>query len=264
MKKWIYSTCSLLLVLIVGTACSASESAELEDIYQNALEANEELENFEMNAELEQSIVMGEESIPVSATIQSQMQQDPVAFHQTMDMMGQEIEMYYSKEGIFMKEPVEGKWVKGPEELVDQLNQLAGQEQQNPAEQMELLKDYVKDFELEETEDTYVLNLNADGLDIQELMKEQLGGTIPEDQLTDEMMESVSVNKLTYTFTLSKDTYYPQTMTVDMDMEIDEQGNKTNLTQKMDATYSKFNELGTIEVPQEIKDSAEDMEMPGL
>ncbi|SDK08876.1 DUF6612 family protein [Sediminibacillus albus] len=253
--------CSFLLAFFTA-ACSSTESSKLEDIYQNSLVASEELKNFEISADVSQTIGTGEAGFPVSSTITSQIQMEPMAFYQTMESMGQTIEMYYADQNLFVKDPEQNKWIKGPEDLVGQLNNLSGQEQQNPAKQLKELEQYTEEFSLEETEDAYLLSLSANGDEFKDLLKAELGSTIPKDQLTEDMVESISINKLDYAFTISKDNYYPQAMTMDMDLDVDENGVTTNIVQTFDATYSKFNQLDEIKVPQEAIDSAEEMPVP--
>ncbi|QTN00154.1 hypothetical protein ERJ70_13115 [Sediminibacillus dalangtanensis] len=262
MKKIFLPMCSLLFLVLLMTACSADEKAELEDIYQQTLTASEELENFEMEAEVNQQVEGGEVEIPpISTTINAEIQLKPLAFHQTMDMMGQTVEMYYTEEGMFFKDPQQGQWMKGPKELADQLNMAAVQQQQNPTDQLKQLEDYAEDFSIEETDNRYILSLSASGEGFDQLLEEQLN-SLPEGEITAEVLDTLKINKLDYTITVSKDTYYLETMTVDMDLDIEENGTTTNLSQKMESTYRNFNELDTIEIPEEVTDTAIEMENP--
>ncbi|SDM12530.1 DUF6612 family protein [Sediminibacillus halophilus] len=262
MKKTFFPMCSLLFLVLLMTACSADEKAELEDIYQQTLAASEELENFEMEAKVNQQMEGGGIEIPpISTTINAKIQLEPLAFYQTMDVIGQEVEMYYTEEGMFFKDPQQGQWMKGPKELMDQLNLATVQQQQNPSGQLKQLEKYAEDFSIEETDNRYILSLSASGEGFDQLLKEQLN-SLPEGEITAEVFDNMKINKLDYTITVSKDTYYPEAMTVDMDLDIEENGTTTNLSQKMESTYRNFNELDKIEIPKEVTDTAVEMENP--
>ncbi len=262
MKKFILPVCSLAFLILFTVACSAEEKAELEDIYQETLAASEELKNFEMEADVDQEIAGGGMEMPsISTTINAEIQLEPLAFHQTMDVMGQEVEMYYTEEGMFFKDPQQGQWMKGPKELADQLNTAAVQQQQNPSDQLKQLEAYADDFNMEEKDNRYILSLSASGEGFDQLLKEQMNN-LPEGEVTEELLDTLKINKLDYTIAVNKDTYYPESMTVDMDIDIEENGETTNISQKMESTYRNFNELDSIEVPQEVTDTAIEMENP--
>ncbi|WP_053218820.1 DUF6612 family protein [Virgibacillus senegalensis] len=261
MKKILLPVFSLFFLMLLMAACSADEKTQLEDIYQQTLTASEELKNFEMEAEVNQQVEGGEVNIPpISTTLHSKIQLEPLAFFQTMDVMDQEVEMYYTEKGIYFKDPQQGQWIKGPKELVDQLNTVSAH-QQNPTEQLKQLEDFVNDLQVEETENSYILSLSASGEGFNKLLEEQLNN-LPEAEITDELLNSLNLHQLDYTITVNKKSYYPENMTVDMDLDIEENGTTINISQQMEAAYSNFNELDNIQIPQEVTDTAIEMENP--
>ncbi|RWZ54850.1 hypothetical protein EQV77_12030 [Halobacillus fulvus] len=274
MKKHMLLLLSTLAILLFATACSSSEAEKLDDIYQKAAEASEELKSFAMTIDSEQIIEMtGAEStdeanpftggMPIQTTIESEMQTDPVAFYQTIEMMGQTMEQYYTPEGLYMTSPLEDGWMKAPKEFVDQLNTMSAQ-QQTPADQLDMLKDYVDEFSLETEGSNYILTFTSEGENVQNLIEDSLKETMPEGQMPADIMESMTVNKVDYQFVIDQETYYPQTMDVEMDFTVDENGEQMNIKQSLHGEYSRFNEIEEITVPQEIIDEAKEIDMEGF
>lgn len=47
-----------------------------------------------------------------------------------------------------------------------------------------------------------------------------------------------------------------------MDIDVDQQGQKAKIYQKMNGTYNKYNEIDEITVPDEVKNSATELPVP--
>ncbi|MCT2537825.1 hypothetical protein NC661_12260 [Aquibacillus koreensis] len=255
---------STFIIITVLSACSESERSNAKDIFLNAMESSQEMQSFELQMELEQSF--GNEELSntegfeaFNMSTDTKMQMEPLAFHQTMDTMGMTIEMYYTPDGVFLQQ-FEDQWLKASQEQFNELNELIGVSQNmTPVDQLEELEEYVEDFSIEENADHYVLTVDAKDIDMEEILKSQLGENIPTDELTDEMMESVSVNNLHYTISIEKETYYPTSLVIDMNVVIEEDGQETTIVQKVDATYSNYNEVDEIIVPEEVQSNAVEM-----
>ncbi|MFD1020554.1 DUF6612 family protein [Thalassobacillus hwangdonensis] len=266
MKKWTFTT-FMLLALIALSACSKTESEEAGELFQKAVKASEKLESFHMEATMDQEITMeGMEDFPgmnTTTSLSSDIQVEPSAFHQTMEMMGQKIEMYYTEEALYLNESMNGetKWYKAPEKLLEDLNQM-GNMQQNPSEQMELLKEYSEDFSLENKEDSYILTFDAEGEKVNKLVQAIMKENLPEGQFNEEMFEGLTTNQLSFNYTIDKEKYYPEKLDMELEIELEENGERTTINQKINAVYSKFNQVKNIKVPDEVMEQAE--ELPGL
>gem|GEM_PF-5688939 len=278
MKFKLFMLVSTLTAFILISGCASSEGAKVEDIYTKAAEASQSLENFAIKVESKQiidtdmetgnesgsedSLVPG--SIPIVTTIDSKMQTDPIAFHQTVEMMGQTIEQYYTEDGLYMTMPTKEGWFKAPKQVVKQMNAMDAQ-QQNPASQLESLKDYVDEFKLEEGEATYTLSFHSEGENVKKLLNESLNKMLPKEQVPDDLMKQMTVNKVDYTFVVNKETYYPSTVDMEMDFTINQNGENTHMVQTFTGKYSDYNEVGNISVPEKVKSNAKEIkEMESL
>ncbi|MFC0523942.1 DUF6612 family protein [Pontibacillus salicampi] len=257
MKK-IWGSMLAISAVIILAACSAEEKATVQGVYDETLKASEELTSFQM--EMEQDISMGENN-SVSQTATGKVNTDPLAFHQKMNMMNQEMEMYYTEEAMYLQQPGQDQWVKAPADMMEQLNQLT-QSQQKPTKQLEQLEQYVDDFSMEEKENTYVLSISSSGDKMKDFIKETLEENMPEGTMSEDMLKGLTINNLEYTFTIQKDTYYPKQLDLTMDLSMEQNGTTADMKQEVQATYSKYNEVGEITVPEDIKNNAKEMSMP--
>jgi hypothetical protein len=169
------------------------------------------------------------------------------------------MEQYYSDEGLYMTMPSKEGWFKAPKELTEQLNSISAQEQ-TPGSQLESLKDYIDDFNLETKDSNYILTLTSEGENVQKLFEEAMKETMPEGQIPEEMMKGLTVNKLSYKFVIDKESYYPQTMDIEMYYTFDQNGQQMEIQQNINGQYSKFNEVGEITIPQDVKDGAKEID----
>lgn len=272
MKKWAFIL-FIGFTLLLG-ACG-TENQEASDIYKKAITASNAVENVEMEMVVEQQI--GGESIssdtttnelgaidpnmPMTTTATAQIQFDPVVMHQTTEVMGMSVEVYYSEDGLFTQGMGKDTWYKIENEEMDLLTeQLETVETQTPAEQLSSLEPYVDDFSYEEQENSYLMKLNASDVDINQLLENQLGGAISEDLFSSEMMDMISINRLEYEIMLDKSTYYPTTIIVDMDMAIKDGEEETTISQKSTISYTSYNELDSFEIPEEVITNAESLQ----
>ncbi|MFP3423148.1 DUF6612 family protein, partial [Bacillus sp. SIMBA_161] len=64
------------------------------------------------------------------------------------------------------------------EEMQENMQSIAGQQSADPARQLNELGNFEEDFTLEETDEAYILTLDASGEEFQELTDEQLEKTL--------------------------------------------------------------------------------------
>ncbi|UOR11861.1 DUF6612 family protein [Halobacillus amylolyticus] len=269
-KSWMII--SLLFIMLVSAACSSAEGEKAKEVFAKSSEASKSLDSLAMSINMTQNISLQSPkgtdttgsmpmNMPIKTTIDSKMQMDPIAFHQTIEIFGQTVEQYYSDRGMYMSQPGKDGWFKAPKEIVEQLNQVSAA-QQTPAKQLETLQEYVDEFNLEEKEDSYILSFSSKGEDVQKLIKKTMTESMPKELLPEDLLKGLTVEKASYTLTINKDTYYPEAIESAMDFTMEMDGEKASISQEMSGTYSKFNEVGEITIPQEVIDHAK--EMPGL
>ncbi|MCA0972840.1 hypothetical protein LCM20_19825 [Halobacillus litoralis] len=271
MRNKFMMLCGIIAMSLLLGACSSSEAQKLDEIFTKATEASESLESFSMDMVSEQEYQSeGEESnspfppgVPMTSEIQSDITMDPMAFHQTIkiDALMTEMEQYYTEDGLYIKSSDEESWMKAPKELLDQLNAISSQ-QQTPAEQLKNVEEYVDEFTLESDDDNYILSFSSKGEDLKKMMEETLNEVMPEGTMPEGMMDSVTFNSVEYMYTIDKETYYPKKMDMSMNITVEEAGEKMTIDQTTKGSYSNFNEIDEITIPDEVIENAK--EMPGM
>ncbi|WP_079526838.1 DUF6612 family protein [Halobacillus hunanensis] len=267
MKKIRWIVLSLLFItMLFVTACSSNEAEKAKEVFMKSSEASKELNSFSMNLDVTQnySAESSETKVPpepIKTSIDSDIQLQPLALHQTIDIMGKTVEQYHTKKGLYMSQPGTQGWVKAPKELWEQLAQTSIA-QQTPGKQLDILQDYVDEFNMEEKNNTYVLSFSSKGDNVQKLIDKTMAQSMPKGMLPDNLLKELNVEKASYTLTINKDTYYPESIESTMDFSIVVDGKQAFISQKMSGEYSNFNEVGEIVIPQEIIKNAQ--EMPSL
>lgn len=272
LKKSSMIITTLLLVMILS-ACSSTEGKKIEEVITKSSEVSENLESFAVKTESEQTIHLesGENNglppggIPITSTIDAIHQVEPEAFYQTVETMDQVTEQYYTDKGLYMTSPTQDGWVKAPENVLDQIQAMSSNSQ-TPAEQLQHFEKYVENFHLEKEKDNYILTFQSNVESAQQLVEDAVQETLPADEIPEELLNNLEVNELKYRMVINKDTYYPQTFSMDMDFNIkEENGESMQLQQSLYSEFSRFNEIEEITIPQDILDEAKEIEdMPGL
>ncbi|MGD6858167.1 DUF6612 family protein [Bacillus infantis] len=258
-----------------GTAAENGEIAEnesdltLEEVLNKTTEASENLNSFSVDMTMDQMISAGqeEENMNISSDIQMDVVTEPMAFYQktamSQDQSGEtyETESYFTEEGMFMYDPAGETWMKFPKEMSDQLIQMSGQ-QTNPAEELKKLQEFTDDFTFEQDDNHFILKLKASGEKFTELMKETMADTLPPEMAADEeVFNNMKIENVEYTILVDKETFYPSALNMDMTMEMAVEGQTVSLNQKIEGKYSDYNEVKEITIPQEVLDTAVEMEM---
>lgn len=82
--------------------------------------------------------------------------------------------------------------------------------------------------------------------------------------MMEEMLSMMTVNQLSYVVHVDKETFYQTKVLVNMDMEMDIEGEKVSSIQSVDSTLSNYDEVGEIAVPQDVIDNAQEITMEDL
>lgn len=241
----------------------------LEDVLTKSTEASEDLKSFAMTMEMNQELTsaQADTALKLSSLIDMKIVTDPMAFYQKMKMTDDaskesfDMESYFSKDGMYLYDSAADAWMKFPAELSDQLIQMSDQ-QTNPAEELKKLKEFVNDFTFEQDETSYILKLTASGEKFNTFIQETVQQTLPP-QLgaTNEITENMSINAIEYEIVVHKETFLPSSIKVMMEMDISAEGETIKIVQHMNGQYSEYNEIDEITIPQEVLDTAEEIEM---
>jgi len=230
------------------------------EIFMKSMEVTAKLDSYTVNMNAKQNIEQGANKMDIQSKIDMDVVMKPqMSFKQTMsmNMMGQDMKMeiYMTKDGIFMKESTTGQWMKLPQEQIDQVMGALSSEQLDPAKQFEKLKEFANDFTMTESGDTYTVVLSANGDKFNDFIQKEIQNNMGSDPAMQEVVKQAAsgmkITKMEYSFTIDKKTYYPKNMKVNMDFDMDVQGQKMRMIQAIDGTYANYNGVKEITVPKE-------------
>lgn len=276
-------------VLAVGTlaltlaACNSSATPTkdttktskltLEQVYDKAVDRQADIKSASAKMDMTQVTKVGSGEEAMEFSIDSNMEMDiivdPLAMHlsgsMTMpDMMseGEEttdmpIEMYMKKDtGLFMKETTTDSWIKLPDENFDAiLDQTAASA--DAKEQLEQLKKFIGDFTFEQTDDEYVLTLKAKGDKFKELIDSEINKSMQDMGLEENPLDQLTIEKINYVLHIDKETFDTNKMDMNFDLKMAVEGDELIMNTKSVVTYTEFNHLKTIDIPQSIIDNAQ-------
>lgn len=260
-----------------GSEASAPEAQEetksASEVYTQAVEASQQVESLRAKSHTEQQMKMQPDGMEIDMTVDSEMEMtyEPLAFHQKGEtsIVSEDIdntnpmltEMYMTEEGLYMHETSVDMWLKMPEEMQENMQSMAGQQSADPARQLDELGDFEEDFVLEETDEAYILTLDASGEEFQELTDEQLEKTLGQMEIEAPLApEDLEVHAVNYVITLNKETYLADRMEVDMELDVDVRGEMMAIKSQMQVDYSDYNAIDPIEIPSEVLEQAQEIE----
>ncbi|AXF56213.1 DUF6612 family protein [Salicibibacter kimchii] len=244
------------------------EDVSAEEVLSQSMEAMDQLNSYSAEIDMNQSINVDGEEMPMDMTMNMDVVLDPMSFSQTMitpDPMTEEdmeIEQYMDEDGmIYMLEPGIDEWIMidGTALGMEGIDDL----EMSPQEQFGMLEAYASDLSLEEEEDRYALTIEGSGDELMELTREFATMQQGEPQMQEEMeqvFEQMEINTLDYVMYIDKETFYQDEIKMNMDLEMEQEGQTMEMAQEMQGTFSDFDEIDEIEVPQEAIDNAIDIE----
>ncbi len=291
MRKWMAVIGTSAAVIGLGACSNAEEQATTEEgseasapeaqeetksaseVYTQAVEASQQVESLRAKSHTEQQMKMQPDGMEIDMTVDSKMEMtyEPLAFHQKgkTSIVSEDIdntnpmltEMYMTEEGLYMHETSVDMWLKMPEEMQENMQSMAGQQSADPARQLDELGDFEEDFVLEETDEAYILTLDASGEEFQELTDEQLEKTLGQMEIEAPLApEDLEVHAVNYVITLNKETYLADRMEVDMELDVDVRGEMMAIESQMQVDYSDYNAIDPIEIPPEVLEQAQEIE----
>lgn len=242
-------------------------SLTLEEVFNQSLKAAEEITSFSMAMNLDQEISFQDNTETLQSIIDMDMTTEPLAFYQkmTMEIEGLsdkfETESYFSKDGMYFFDPEQNTWMKFPTEMSEQILQISGK-QSNPLDEMKKLEKFIDDFTFEQDDNNYILKLNASGDKFEQLIKETIQDTLPNEfKDTLEAFDEMKIENVYYEYVIDKKTFLPIETKVKMDMEITVEGENYTLKQNVHGKYKDYNKVKEIVIPKEIIDQAVEIQM---
>lgn len=285
MNKWI-NLIGIVLLIVVLSACnqSAAPTKEtskentsdltLHDVFTQSLAQSEKLDSLSASINMKQvvEIPSQEISMETSSKMDMDMIVEPLSLHQkgttSMNMLGEEtlgaptemkIESYLTDQGFFMYDSMSTQWLKLPKDMYEQIMSIS-QNQADPSQQLKDLESFKDDFIFQQDDNSYVLKLTASGDEFNELMQKQLADTMPDMMIEEqELLQNMSVEKVDFEILIDKQTFNILTVNMVIDMIMVVEGENMRIIQDIKSNYSKFNEVNSIQIPQDIIDQAQEM-----
>ncbi|WP_444684102.1 DUF6612 family protein [Alkalicoccus luteus] len=250
------------------TACGTDESAE--DVLIQSAETMEEAESYRADSIIDQQIEAQGETMNIHAESSMNITNDPMAFFQETTMTMEEMDdtmaynsYFHSEDGFYMEDPMTGEWMKLPDDSMNDMLSMA-EAQTSPEQQLEQLRDYVSDVDMEETDDEYVIHFSGEEIDAEELLESTGGAGIDGFDEMMMMMENIDFEDFAYTVHIDKETYYQTRGVIDITMSMEMMGETAVMQQSMDMNMYDFNEVEPIEIPQDVLDNAEEVDDAGM
>ncbi|SFS78075.1 DUF6612 family protein [Paenibacillus sp. 453mf] len=241
---------------------ASGEIPTAEELLKQVSESSSSIESYSMDTNITQNITMAVEGQEQSQDVEMNMKQDmvlsPIAVYQeittSMPELGgdQEIMQYITEDAIYSQ--VDGSWMKLPQESIGPLVEQF-KAQGSAAEQYDQLNSIASEIEVTEEEDVYWLKANLSGDGVKDLAQEMIAQQGAADPQMAAMMEQMDIKSIDLSYSVNKDTYYPADMTYNMEMSMEMEGQNVTIVMAMDGSFSEYNELDGIEIPQEVLDA---------
>ncbi|MFD1032870.1 DUF6612 family protein [Metaplanococcus flavidus] len=285
MKKWMtFMGAGALAFTLSGcgeTAQPADDSEKenasdtsgltLEEVFSRSAEATDEVSSLHADVLTDQLMAMGEEGMEMEMTVDlgMDMTREPLAFYQTAEtsIVSEDIqnenpmatEMYYTEAGLFTYEPTMDMWIKMPEDSLVGMEDLISQDSVDPSEQLEQLQAFQDDFVFEQSADEYILKLDATGEEFKALLDEQMEGTLGKMEIeAQRFLEDMTIQSASYEVFIDKETFLTNSMNIKMDMDLNIEGDTMNIVSDIQTTYSQYDEIDAITVPDEVLEQTEE------
>lgn len=242
------------------------EELTLEQVYKKTVEVSDKLKSLSMVSELNQSIDLNDQSqqLMIQSDISMDIMKEPFSLYQKMNMTfdgqpPQDTESYLTDAGFFQFDPLTQNWMKLPETMSSELLRLQNS-QADPSADLKIMQQYINDIAFESDDSSYILTFQASGEKFQDFLQEQLDNTLsPELAENIQLGEKMDIKSITYVYHIDKETFYPTKLINEMEIVTEEQNEKITINQKSNSTFSNFDGVETIVVPEDIIESAEEM-----
>lgn len=270
MKKFFQLTAAVAMAFTLA-GCSDTQTAQ--QIFDNTMERQKELTSASATMDVSQTMTVsmdgetGEIVTLTKGTVDAVF--DPIAMamdvNVSTDFMGEPMElpvnMYINEtDGMYLEDTTSNTWMKLPSEQFDTIMNNTDVQIDQTA-QLEQLQQFVEDFTMEETDASYVLTLNLDDEKFNSLVKEQAAGALGDSgtEADNAALESIQISDGLYKLTIDKETYDLTNVIMDFFMTMEVEGETMEMDTNSNITYTEFNHLQSIDIPQNIIDSAVDM-----
>ena len=253
---------------------TATSDLILEEVFEKTLERQQELKSTKADMSISQNMemTMGGESFTASTVSDMTMETvvEPMQLYAegttaivdnaSGEEMKMQQKMYMTEaDGFYLYEESMGGWFKMSGESYEQILSQAGM-QNDSTEQLKQLQQFVSDFTFEQSDDEFILTLNAQGDKFMSFLLEQISGSLGEEsEYITTALEGTNVENAKYVLTIDKETFDLTNMAMDLVMTMEVEGMATKINQTSTVDYYDFNSIESIVIPQEVIDTAQEM-----
>ena len=287
MKKWLQGIGIGALALGLAACGSAAEpktdsatgekvevtnksDMTAQEVYSKAMAVSDEVKSMHAVMDIDQTMTIPGQDMTLDSKINMDMDMimEPMAMYQKMKMdMGElgasDMELYMTEAGFFMHDEEMDQWIQMPNDMYEEMMEGMGGET-DPTLDMKMFKEFQDDFKFEQTNDEYILTLNASGDKLNGLIKQLIGDAMPIDGAMSEeeaeVFDNMDVKSLDLTIYIDKKTFYTNAFDMDMDLTMKVEEEEMHMVQKMKSVMTKINEVDEIVIPQKVLDEAVDLE----
>lgn len=223
-----------------------------EEILEKTAEASADLKSYSSTNTQEMEIAAPDGTSQLVETYGDiVIESDPLTMHIDMTAADQDIEMYVKDNIAYINEPVSGTWMKADinSELGAQFNT---EQMAQPVDlQVQQVKDLAESITVSDNDDHYTLDVKVAPEKMDEFLESEMGSA----GMDMSAMGEYEYNKFNYSINIDKESSLPQSMSLDLDMSLTQEGETGQLKLVSDITFEDYNETEPIELPAEAEEA---------
>lgn len=268
-KSFVFFLLFALFLSACGTSTTGSKNAE--EILEKSVQAMSEVKSYSMEMKTKQltKIPGVEEDLNIDLNMTADIITEPLQLYMVQNIQSPELgteemittESYFTSDGFYMKDSMTNQWFKYKDEIAQSFIEMQKQ-QMNFEEQLNLMKRFTKNISVKEDNKHYILNLEADGKALKEIVLEVMnlvGDLDNETGMFKEIFNDMDIHTFTYKIYIDKETFYQTKIDMETNIDVNIDGETMSIKQSMEGTIDNFNDVKEIKIPQEAIDNAEEV-----
>lgn len=253
----------LSLLILLLTACTNSQSEKslsARDVFEKAKEASSKLEKVHTDLVFEDLTVPvePEERLNVKYDIKSNASLQPLTVHQRTNVQASkatpwDMELYKVEDRVFVKDAEKKSWDElPPGSIAEIFGKIIAQT--NPTLDLTLFDAYQDDFVLEPVDYGYALTLSMTKEQFKQFNENLVGPEEVDGDTVDKAF--LLVDKLDFEIIIDKNTFFTTDFKMLTDVTKYVGRDSIRSKQKINAVYSRFNDIEDVKIPVGITDIA--------
>lgn len=288
-------TVLIIVMVAVIAGCNNDSGIDPAELYEKSVKAVEEANSYEFEMNVNQIMIFPEEIPLGNGEVTDRMETqakgtgkaliDPLEMEMVMEMnipamagmpeaegLGEmEIKLYMVDDMVYMTDPMFGDWI-----MIDMnamgmgMEQLEGLDKSSndPLYFLEMLgEEGAANASIESDAQHYIMSItDEEGTLIKNIMDEvvnQLFGDIPDPAMQDELseiFEGMDISEIEYKVWVDKETYLTTKTYMAFSMSMTIEGETLMMEQEAESVYANYGTIDSINIPDEVKESAVNME----